>query len=87
MIGRRGTPTKDQICWPSRGRQDRKRNRARRRADEQTGVDIVGVLPAELQDPSAFVYTLASSASGDQASARALIDYISPGPCLLEASG
>jgi molybdate transport system substrate-binding protein len=40
------------------------------------GVDFVGVLPAELQDPNAFVYTAASSAGGEQASAKALIDYM-----------
>jgi molybdate transport system substrate-binding protein len=43
---------------------------------DRSGVDFVGVLPAELQDHNAFVYTAAARAGGDQASVQLLIDYL-----------
>jgi molybdate transport system substrate-binding protein len=41
------------------------------------GVDFVGVLPTELQDPNAFIYSAAISANSEQTStAKALVGYM-----------
>ncbi len=45
------------------------------------------MLPAELQDINAFVYTAGMSPSGEQANAKALIDYMTEAANLIRSKG